>query len=199
MYTRAQAQEKIDKITDTKCDHEFCVSAGREPNQYTAGVQIWECEDSYFLSGYWDMPHATEKLGTSHFLKGTPIVDEKGNISFPEMGGDLPLNVLQAAQAFLLLGLEIMDEQGIRVTKAERQVVLDMCEREELSPFRDFMRSHQKHHCPENLRYGQWLMNELAGVKPELYRAILNTDADCFYFDSKINDFVLVLCDSWID
>lgn len=110
--------DTLDKITDTKPDFEFTVSAGREPNQYTAGVKIWECApDTYHLVGYWDAPHSVEDLGTpvtKHELSRKP--------------GDLPPGVMVEAQNFLLLGIEIMDEQGIRVSKRERKSVMDMCD-----------------------------------------------------------------------
>jgi len=103
-------QNTIDQITDTKCDYEFCVSAGREPKQYTAGVKVWEvAPDEWHLVGYWDMPGSIDNLGTP--------------VTMHELATDiksLPIGVMKEAQNFLFLGLEIMDEQGIRVTKRER-------------------------------------------------------------------------------
>lgn len=108
--------DTLDRIEDTKADFEFTVSSGREPRQYTAGVKIWEIEpNTYHLNGYWDMPGTVEGLGTPV----TMTADE-------DSPGSLPSSIMKEAQNFLFLGLEIMDEQGLRVTKAERKAVYDM-------------------------------------------------------------------------
>jgi hypothetical protein len=109
--------DTLDKITDTKPDEEFTVSAGREPRIYTAGVKIWEFEPNKFhLEGYWDIPGCVEGLGT-------PVTIE----AVPEVAGKFPQSVMKEAQNFLFLGLDIMREQGLKVTKAETKAVYDMC------------------------------------------------------------------------
>lgn len=109
--------DTLDKITDTKPDAEYTVSSGREPRQYTAGVKIWEFEPNKFhLDGYWDMPGVVEGLGT-------PVTIE----AVSEVAGKFPESVMKEAQNFLFLGLDIMREQGLKVTKAETKAVYDMC------------------------------------------------------------------------
>lgn len=107
----------LDKITDMKPDYEFTVSGGREPNLYTAGVKVWEIEpDTYHLDGYWDMPHDVSGLGDPVTMRE---LSPRGN---------LPPGVMTEVQNFLFLGLETMDEQKIRVSKKERNRVLNMCD-----------------------------------------------------------------------
>lgn len=43
-------------------------------------------------------------------------------------------------------------------------------------------------HERNGLRRGQSLMNALWEVAPEVYAEINQTDADCFYVDSLVND-----------
>ena len=42
-------------------------------------------------------------------------------------------------------------------------------------------------------RRGQALMNALFDVRPDLYDALHGTDADCFYSDKRIVNFMEVL------
>lgn len=42
----------------------------------------------------------------------------------------------------------------------------------------------------QGLRVGQSYMNALHKIKPELYKQINGTDADCFYSDDKIINFI---------
>jgi len=109
-------EETLDQITDTKEDFEFTVCAGREPNQYTAGVKVWEFEpDTYHIRGYWDMPHSIEDLGT-------PVTKRELTLT----PGSLPPSVMKEVQDILFLGIEIMTEQGIRVSQTERRRVHNM-------------------------------------------------------------------------
>lgn len=45
------------------------------------------------------------------------------------------------------------------------------------------------------LRMGQAHMNALHQIRPELYEDITGTDADCFYNDEKIHNFMKFLND----
>lgn len=42
-------------------------------------------------------------------------------------------------------------------------------------------------------RRGQALMNSLHGINPDLYKQISYTEADCFYDDKKIPNFLAKL------
>lgn len=114
---RNLANNLLEEITDMKEDFEFTVCSGREPNQYTAGVKVWECApDTYHISGYWDMPNVIEDLGTpvtKHELALTP--------------GNLPSGIMKEVQNILFLGVETMTEQGIRVSQRELKRVHNMC------------------------------------------------------------------------
>lgn len=108
----------LDKITDTKEDFEFCVVAGREPNQYTAGVKVWEyAPDDYYIRGYYDMPHSIEDLGTPVFIH-----------DLPTKPGSLPPQVMVEVQKLLNHGIQIMIENGIRVSRKRCKEVYDMCD-----------------------------------------------------------------------
>lgn len=48
-----------------------------------------------------------------------------------------------------------------------------------------------------HLRMGQFLMNELYEVRPDLRNQILNTVYDCFYQDSKMVKALEFLADNW--
>lgn len=47
----------------------------------------------------------------------------------------------------------------------------------------------------QGLRLGQAYMNALHVIKPELYTEISQTDADCFYHDDNIINFIRFLND----
>lgn len=49
--------------------------------------------------------------------------------------------------------------------------------------YTDYLRKHRE------LRRGQAMMNALAKVRPELYEEVSDTEADCFYIDTRITDF----------
>lgn len=48
------------------------------------------------------------------------------------------------------------------------------------------------------LRKGQIYMNCLHTIDPDLYKEITGSDADCFYFDGKIDKFLEKLNASWL-
>lgn len=107
---------ELDKIPYMKEDFEFTVCSGREPNQYTAGVKVWEvAPNTYHISGYWDMPHTIENLGT-------PVTKRELALK----PGSLPPSVMKEVQDILFLGIETMKEQGIRVSSIERRRVHDL-------------------------------------------------------------------------
>lgn len=54
---------------------------------------------------------------------------------------------------------------------------------------------HMKDENP-NLRMGQALMNALHEVDVQMYSAISQTDADCFYVDDKIEVFYKAISDA---
>lgn len=113
---RNLANELLEEITDTKEDFEFTVCSGREPNQYTAGVKVWECApDIYHISGYWDMPGTIENLGT-------PVTKRELTLK----PGNLPPSVMKEVQDILFLGIETMQEQGLRVSQTEFRRVHNM-------------------------------------------------------------------------
>lgn len=113
---RNLASERLNEITDTKEDFEFTICAGREPNQYTAGVKVWEyAPDIYHVRGYWDMPHSIENLGT-------PVTKRELALK----PGSLPPGIMKEVQDILFLGIETMTEQGIRVSSIERRRVHDL-------------------------------------------------------------------------
>lgn len=48
-----------------------------------------------------------------------------------------------------------------------------------------------------NLRYGQWLVNYLHEVRPDLRSRLQNTSADPFYVDSNLPAFWAFLMENW--
>ena len=69
--------------------------------------------------------------------------------------------------------------------------------------FNVFQATHQwsdyADYASENpmIRHGQWLMNELGNVQRDIYLKITNTDADCFFEDSRIDKFWYAVHDIW--
>jgi hypothetical protein len=110
------ANEMLEEVNNMKADFEFTVSSGREPNQYTAGVKVREVSpDIYHISGYWDMPHAIENLGT-------PVIKHE----LTTERGKLPHGIMEEVQNILFVGVETMQEQGIRVSQSELRRVHNM-------------------------------------------------------------------------
>lgn len=113
---RNLANELLEDVKNMKEDFEFTVCSGREPNQYTAGVKVWEyAPDIYHVRGYWDMPHSIENLGT-------PVTKRELALKT----GSLPPGIMKEVQDILFLGIETMTEQGIRVSSIERRRVYDL-------------------------------------------------------------------------
>ena len=57
-------------------------------------------------------------------------------------------------------------------------------------------------HCLEsstlqNLRYGQWLMNELKDANPSLFTFLIGTEGDCFFLNEKIPKFWELAYENW--
>lgn len=50
---------------------------------------------------------------------------------------------------------------------------------------------------PKELRFGQYLMNSLWHVRPDLYKELLRNGGDTFYLDSRIDKFWLFLDNNW--
>lgn len=112
-----EQNETLDNISDTKSDYEFTITSGREPRHYTAGVRIWNLHDNvYYFEGYWDMPNAIDSLGTP-----TTVVAND-----PQTINGLPIEVLREAQNFLFMGIDIMNEQNLHISKSEIERVYNM-------------------------------------------------------------------------
>jgi hypothetical protein len=106
------------QLRETCEDFHYSVSsAEEEPDTVTAGVNIWEFEPgAYLLDGYWDTNHSIDPLG----LDSTVIVRAKGQ------PGYLPTEVLEAAQAMLFQGLDMMHDQMIPVDQEDLMEVHGM-------------------------------------------------------------------------
>ena len=51
----------------------------------------------------------------------------------------------------------------------------------------------------EQLRYGQYIMNELYNIWPEKYAQITGSDTDCFYNNSKVELTLTKLEKEWYE
>lgn len=52
-----------------------------------------------------------------------------------------------------------------------------------------FVSSHPRHACPETLRYGQWLVNELTELDRGAVDFVIQMNADPFYDDRNLEAF----------
>ena len=56
--------------------------------------------------------------------------------------------------------------------------------------FIEFLSTHcLSQNAPDDLRYGQWLMNQLSFIDQKAFVEIAHTDGDCFYKDENIPRF----------
>lgn len=51
----------------------------------------------------------------------------------------------------------------------------------------------------EQLRYGQYVMNELYNIWPEKHKEIIGSDYDCFYDDTLVQATLFKLEKEWVD
>lgn len=63
--------------------------------------------------------------------------------------------------------------------------------KDQLDALHEQYRYLKQHHS--DLRTGQAYMNALSAVRPDVYEKIINTEADCFYQDSRLGVFFLTI------
>lgn len=108
-------------LRQTKEDFHYSISSDEEePDQVTAGVNIWEFEvGAYLLDGYWDTSHSTDPLCATG---NTVVVRATGQSGYP------PREVLEEAQSMLFVGLDNMNDQMIPVSEEDVQELHNMCQ-----------------------------------------------------------------------
>ena len=55
----------------------------------------------------------------------------------------------------------------------------------------------KRQYLRENCRLGQAIFNAVFDIDPEIADQLRGTDKDCFYFDSRIDDFMKVVYERW--
>lgn len=82
--------------------------------------------------------------------------------------------------------LKVLKDESAEV---ETDGVIHTINREDIKTLGDMVLEKALENEKLNLRKGQALMNALHHVDPTLYKEITNTDADCFYDDTKTAKF----------